>query len=126
MSQRPRRYVCSCVRPAIQDLERSRLLVLSCPPQTHEHATMSLEVIDAQVSPTGRLEVISRSEAEKLLDRSHGGLHELFRNCSLAVLNCGNELDDGKELLERYPDFDIQIINRARGIKLDITAAFEK
>ena len=84
---------------------------------------MSLEVIDAQVSPTGRLEVISRSEAEKLLDRSHGGLHELFRNCSLAVLNCGNELDDGKELLERYPDFDIQIINRARGIKLDITAA---
>jgi len=84
---------------------------------------MSYQVIDAQVSPTGRLEVLSRSEADKLLDRSHGGLHELFRNCSLAVLNCGNELDDGKELLERYKSFDIEIINRARGIKLVIAGA---
>ena len=84
---------------------------------------MPYPVIDAQVTPTGRLEVISRTEAAKLLDRSHGGLHQLFRNCSLAVLNCGNELDDGKELLDRYKSFDIQIINRARGIKLDITGA---
>lgn len=79
--------------------------------------------VDAQVSPTGRLEVLSRSEAAKLLDSSHGGLHELFRNCALAVLNCGNELDDGKELLERYKSFDIRLILRDRGIKLEITGA---
>ena len=84
---------------------------------------MPYAVIDAQVSPTGRLEVLSRTEAAKLLDHGQGGLHELFRNCSLAVLNCGNELDDGKELLDRYKSFDIRIINRARGIKLDITGA---
>ena len=84
---------------------------------------MPFEVIDAQVSPTGRLEVISRSEAEKLLDRSHVGLHELFRNCSLAVLNCGSEMDDGKELLELYHDFDIRLIPRERGVKLDISNA---
>ncbi len=83
----------------------------------------SPELVDAQVSPTGRLEVLSRTEAGKLLDRGHGGLHELFRNCSLAVLNCGNELDDGKELLERYHSFDIQIIQRQRGIKLDVKGA---
>ena len=84
---------------------------------------MEYEVIDTQVSPTGRLEMLSRTEAAKLLDDGHGGLHELFRNCSLAVLNCGNELDDAKELLERYRTFDIRIIQRQRGIKLDIEGA---
>jgi predicted Rossmann-fold nucleotide-binding protein len=84
---------------------------------------MEYEVVDAQISPTGRLEVLSRTEAGKLLDRGHGGLYELFRNCSLAVLNCGNELDDGKELLERYKSFDIRIVQRERGIKLDIRGA---
>ncbi len=81
------------------------------------------DTVDAQVSPTGRLEVLSRAESAKLLDRSHGGLHELFRNCALAVLNCGSEFDDGKELLERYKSFDIRMISRERGIKLDISGA---
>ncbi|WP_374492981.1 nucleotide 5'-monophosphate nucleosidase PpnN [Zoogloea sp.] len=84
---------------------------------------MDYKIVDAQVSPTGRLEVLSRAEAAKLSDEGGGGLHALYRNCSLAVLNCGNELDDGKELLERYHTFDIQIQQRARGIKLDITGA---
>ena len=84
---------------------------------------MQHDVVDAQISPTGRLEVLSRAEAASLLDRGHGGLHELFRNCSLAVLNCGNDSDDGRELLERYASFDIHMIKRARGIKLDISGA---
>ncbi|MDO8890325.1 MAG: nucleotide 5'-monophosphate nucleosidase PpnN [Sulfurimicrobium sp.] len=84
---------------------------------------MEYEVVDTQVSPTGRLEVLSRTEAVKLLHEGHGGLHELYRNCSLAVLSCGNELDDGKELLERYRAFDIRIVQRPRGIKLDIKGA---
>jgi predicted Rossmann-fold nucleotide-binding protein len=81
------------------------------------------ELIDAQVSPEGRLEILSRFEVAKLLDNSQGGLFKVFRDCSLAVLNCGNPLDDGKELLERYKDFDIRIIQRERGIKLDIKGA---
>jgi pyrimidine/purine-5'-nucleotide nucleosidase len=81
------------------------------------------EVVDAQISPIGRMEVLSRAEAAALSDYGHGGLHTIFRNCSLAVLNCGNELDDGKELLERYRSFDIQITERSRGIKLDIRGA---
>jgi len=84
---------------------------------------MTHQLVDTQVSPTGRMEVLSRAEAASLLDRGHGGLHELLRNCSLAVLNCGNETDDGKELLERYKSFDIRLINRERGIKLEITGA---
>lgn len=84
---------------------------------------MEYPVHDTQVSPIGRLEVLSRTEAAKLLDNGHGSLHQLYRNCSLAVLNSGNELDDAKELLERYSTFDIRIIQRPRGIKLDIKQA---
>src|SRR3954471_22881733 len=84
---------------------------------------MECKVIDTQISPEGRLDVLSKAEVHKLRDNSHGGLYPVFRNCSLAVLNCGNHLDDGKELLERYQSFDISIIERERGIKLDIKGA---
>jgi pyrimidine/purine-5'-nucleotide nucleosidase len=84
---------------------------------------MECKVIDTQISPEGRLDVLSKAEVHKLRDNSHGGLYPVFRNCSLAVLNCGNYIDDGKELLERYQSFDISIIQRERGIKLDIKGA---
>ncbi|HYD95837.1 MAG TPA: nucleotide 5'-monophosphate nucleosidase PpnN [Noviherbaspirillum sp.] len=84
---------------------------------------MKHDVVDIQISPEGRLDILSKAEVAKLLDTSQGGLYNIFRNCSLAVLNCGNALDDGKELLERYKSFDISIIQRERGIKLDIKGA---
>ena len=84
---------------------------------------MEYDVVDAQISPEGRLDILSKSEVARLLDKTHGGLYDIFRSCSLAVLNCGNALDDGKELLERYKSFDISIIQRERGIKLDIRGA---
>jgi predicted Rossmann-fold nucleotide-binding protein len=84
---------------------------------------MEYKVIDTQIAPTGRLEVLSKNEATKLLNRGHGSLHQLYRDCSLAVLNTGNEIDNAKELLERYKSFDIHIIQRPRGIKLDIVNA---
>ena len=84
---------------------------------------MDYPVIDTQISPVGRLDILSKREVQKLLDTGHGGLHKVFRDCSLAVLNCGNYLDDGKELLERYQSFDITILQRERGIKLDIKGA---
>ena len=84
---------------------------------------MKYQVIDACISPAGRLDVLSKLEVGKLLDTSQGGLYNIFRNCSLAVLNCGNSLDDGKELLERYKSFDIRVISEERGIKLEVTGA---
>lgn len=66
---------------------------------------MEYEVIDSQIAPEGRMEVLSKAEVSKLLDNSHGGLYQVFRSCALAVLNCGSGLDDGKELLERYKNF---------------------
>ncbi len=84
---------------------------------------MKYEVVDALISPIGRLDLLSKYEVARLLDHSQGGLYSLFRNCSLAVLNCGNEMDDGKKLLERYQSFDIQVIQVERGIKLQLTGA---
>ena len=84
---------------------------------------MTDDLINARISPEGSLDVLSRLEVNKLLDTSQGGLYTLFRNCSLAVLNSGSQLDDGKELLERYQSFDIRIVQNERGIKLDITGA---
>ncbi|UCE77327.1 MAG: DUF4478 domain-containing protein, partial [Gammaproteobacteria bacterium] len=84
---------------------------------------MHYDVIDARISPAGHLEVLSKVEVNKLLDKSQGGLYKLFRNCSLAVLNSGNYLDDGKELLERYQSFDIRIVQEERGIKLEVKGA---
>ena len=84
---------------------------------------MLTDAVDAQISPTGRLEVLSRAEAASILDRGHGGLHALFRQCALAVLNCGNETDDGQQLLERYASFDVRLLMRERGIKLSVHGA---
>ncbi len=84
---------------------------------------MKYDVIDARISPMGRLDILSKLEVGRLLDTSQGGLYNTFRNCSLAVLNCGNYMDNGKELLERYRSFDIRIIPVERGIKLEVIGA---
>jgi predicted Rossmann-fold nucleotide-binding protein len=84
---------------------------------------MKYEVIDAVISPKGQLETLSQFEVVRILKTSKGELSHIFRNCSLAVLNSGSALDDGKELLERYPDFSIKVIQKQRGIKLSLKSA---
>ncbi|MFK7817050.1 MAG: nucleotide 5'-monophosphate nucleosidase PpnN [Gammaproteobacteria bacterium] len=84
---------------------------------------MKYEVIDAHVYPDGQLDVLSKIEVSRLLDTSQTGLYRLFRNSSLAVLNCGNPLDDGKELLERYQSFDITLVQEEKGISLKLKDA---
>lgn len=84
---------------------------------------MKQDVVDARITPEGRLDVLSHSEVKKLLNTSQGGLYSTFRNCSLAVLNCGSHMDNGKELLERYKSFDIRVIKQERGVKLEVNSA---
>lgn len=84
---------------------------------------MNEDRIDARISPQGHLDVLSRFEVSKLLDTSQGGSYNLFRNCSLAVLNSGSYQDDGKELLEKYRSFDIRVLQEERGIKLELKNA---
>jgi predicted Rossmann-fold nucleotide-binding protein len=80
-------------------------------------------VVDAIISPRTHLNILSKKEVDRLLDTSQGALHELFRKCALAVLNSGSYIDNGKELLNRYPSFDIQVIREERGIKLELKNA---
>jgi len=84
---------------------------------------MKFEVVDAVISPKGQLETLSQFEVVRILNTSHGELNHIFRNCSLAVLNSGSALDDGQELLARYPDFSIEVVQRQRGIKLALKNA---
>jgi predicted Rossmann-fold nucleotide-binding protein len=76
------------------------------------------KVVDALISPVGQMETLSQFEVVRILSASKGELAEIFRNCSLAVLNSGSALDDGQELLARYPDFSVEVIQQQRGIKL--------
>lgn len=83
----------------------------------------SKDLVSATISPLGKMKVLSQLEISRLLDTSQKGLQRLFRNCSLAVLSTGSNLDDGKALMERYPSFDIQVVPVERGIKLKVIDA---
>src|SRR5690606_14292760 len=76
--------------------------------------------ISARVSPEGTLDLVSQYEVNLLADKSQTGLHELFRRCALAVLNSGSPSDDSAEVLKEYADFDIEVIQQPRGIKLGV------
>jgi len=84
---------------------------------------MDYEVIDTIIAPDDRLELLSRLEVSQLLNSSSGGLYQMFRSCSLAVLNCDADLDDGRVLLERYKSFEIHVRQVERGIKLELIHA---
>lgn len=84
---------------------------------------MTSDLVDAQISPTGQFDILSKYEIHKLTDGSRGPQYQIFRNCSLAVLNSGGYLDDGKELLEIYSDFDISVIPTERSVKLQVRNA---
>ncbi|MEN8167416.1 MAG: nucleotide 5'-monophosphate nucleosidase PpnN [Pseudomonadota bacterium] len=81
--------------------------------------------ISASVRPQGSLEVLSQMEVNALLDTSAKGLYGLFRRCALAVLNCGSETDDAREIFASYRDFGINLMQRNRGIKLRLENAPE-
>ena len=82
-----------------------------------------VETLDASVTPRGMLELLSQDEVSRLRDAGRGDLDDLFRRCALAVLNCGEETDDAAEVFERYPDFKIDIVQRTRGIRLEVRNA---
>lgn len=78
---------------------------------------------NARISPRNGLDVLSRDEVARLRDASAGGLHELLRRCALAVLTSGSASDDPRAAAELYPEFDIQVLQQDRGIKLELTRA---
>ena len=85
--------------------------------------TPKLPTVDASIFPRGGLDVLSREEVQRLRDASAGGMHELLRRCALAVLTTGSTSDDPRAARELYPDFDIQVHQLDRGLRLDLLRA---
>lgn len=66
------------------------------------------------------------SQVEVSILKRTANIYQLFRNCSLAVLNSGSQTDNSKELIAKYPNFDINILQRERGVKLELINPPEK
>lgn len=81
---------------------------------------MKKHSITSRITPHGRLDILSQQEVNQLVRSSaEGGYYDIYRRCSLAVLNVGSDVDDAKTVLARYRDFDIRVIQQERGIKIE-------
>ncbi|MDE2408225.1 MAG: LOG family protein [Xanthomonadaceae bacterium] len=93
-------------------------------PQGAASASAStLPTVSTHIYPRGALDVLSREEVARLRDASAGGLHDLLRRCALAVLTSGSASDDPRAAQELYPDFDIQVRQQDRGVRIELTHA---
>ena len=79
--------------------------------------------MDALIAPEGSLEILSRVETNQLRDAGEGGLYELWRQCSLAVLNSGAQEDDVRKILSRHENFSIAVVQYEGGIALQLKNA---
>lgn len=64
------------------------------------------------------MNLLSQSEIEQLQQSATSKIYQLYRNCSLAVLNAGSHTDDAEEIYQKFQDFEIQVLRRERGVKL--------
>lgn len=77
-----------------------------------------------RITPHGQLEILSQLEVNQLKQNSeHGSSYDIYRRCSLAVLNVGSMVDDTTQVLEQYSDFNIRVVPQERGIKLEFENA---
>jgi predicted Rossmann-fold nucleotide-binding protein len=79
--------------------------------------------VNTRISPRGGLDILSRDEVARLRDASTGGQRDMLRRCALAVLTTGSESDDPRAAAQRYPDFDIEVQQQDRGIKIELRNA---
>ena len=85
---------------------------------TEENACLSISV-----SPSSSLQTLSQKEISYLYDASQSDLYDVFRQCALAVLNSGTDIDDVNDLVSQYRDFEINVIQQERGVKLELINA---
>lgn len=79
-----------------------------------------MDTIDALISPRGSLDILTLEEVALLEKSTSSGLYDLFRQCCLAVLNCGNDEDDIAELLARNEPFEVEVVPQPRGALLQL------
>ena len=72
------------------------------------------------INPVGSMALLSQLEVNQLKNNASCELYQLFRNCSLAVLNSGSHTDSSKEILDKYKNFKIEVLHQERGVKLEL------
>ncbi|MCL1112901.1 MULTISPECIES: nucleotide 5'-monophosphate nucleosidase PpnN [Shewanella] len=73
-----------------------------------------------KISPRGSLDQLSQLEVERLRQGAKSELYQLYRNCSLAVLASGLISDSSEALFSQYESFNINILQRERGIQIEL------
>ena len=71
-----------------------------------------------QLNPVGNMNILSQAEVDQLQQSSTSELYNLYRNCSLAVLNAGSHTDDAEAIYQQYKDFTIEVLRNERGVKI--------
>lgn len=94
----------------------------SLQPQGAAGPAPTLPTVDAHIYPRGGLDVLSREEVARLRGAS-GGIHDLLRRCALAVLTSGSASDDPRAAQELYQDFDIEVLQQDRGVRIELRGA---
>jgi predicted Rossmann-fold nucleotide-binding protein len=74
-----------------------------------------------QLNPVGWMSQLSQLEMNLLEQSTTDDMYQIFRNCCLAVLNAGIEQDDAESLFEEYKDFDVKLIRKERGVKIELS-----
>ena len=71
-----------------------------------------------QINPVGKMNLLSQAEVDRLQQSATSELYNLYRNCSLAVLNAGSHTDNAEDIYQQFKDFNIKVLRRERGVKL--------
>lgn len=74
-----------------------------------------------QINPVGNMRLLSHLEIQLLQKQTDDSLYELYKNCSLAVLNAGSDTDNAEEIFEQFKDFSIEVVRRERGVKIALS-----
>jgi len=73
-----------------------------------------------QLNPVGAMSQLSQLEVNLLSESTDSDLYKLFRNCCLAVLYSGAEIDNSDNIFAPHHDFAINLISRERGVKIEL------
>ena len=74
----------------------------------------------SHISPVGSMALLSQLEVNQLKLSASSEIYQLFRSCSLAVLNSGSHTDSSEAILQKYQDFDINVLHQERGVILEL------
>ncbi len=84
---------------------------------------MSNKFQNTVIRPNPTSNILSLNEVSRIRDSSEGGIKELFKKCALAVLNSLEITDDIRHVQSQYENFDINVLQKNRGIELEIINA---